>query len=104
MDRDPSELSRECNFQSTLDGKKIKFKVMAVPQDGEGPIRKFGDGSDGDVLDGTLFPAIPPAKLPSRLPQLVASTQVNGFDNCPHLIDHCISFIAVKLTNFVCRL
>ena len=76
VDHDPKDLSRKVDAEGTLDGKKTKFKVVAIPKDGEGAIRKFGDGSDFDVLDGTQFPAIPPAKAESRLPQLVRSTQV----------------------------
>lgn len=71
VDLQPTELSRTCNFESTLDGKKIKYRVVAVPQDGEGTVLKFGDDSD---FEG--FPAIPPAKSASRLPQLVCDTQV----------------------------
>lgn len=75
VDQDPDDVSRKVNSEGTLDGKKTKFKVVAVPKDGEGVVRKFGDDSDFDVLDGTQFPAIPPARAASRLPQLVRNTQ-----------------------------
>jgi hypothetical protein len=77
VDKQPSELSRECNFEGTLDGRAIKFRVVAIPKDGEGAVRKFGDSSDDDVLEGTRFPAIPPGKPASRLPKLFSSSQVS---------------------------
>ena len=76
VDNLPEELSRQCEFEGTLDEKKIKFRVVAVPKDGEGAVRKFGDESDFNVQDGTQFPPIPPAKAPSRLPKLIRNTQV----------------------------
>ena len=79
VDHEPSDLVRGCNCEGTLDGKAIKFKVVAVPQDGEGAVRKFGDSSDDDVLEGIRFPAIPPAKPASRLPQLFHSSQVSYY-------------------------
>ena len=76
VDKDAADLSRTCGLEGTLDGKKIKFKVVAVPKDGEGAIRKYGDESDDNVLQGIQFPAIPPAKSPSHLPQLVRNNKV----------------------------
>ena len=76
MDQKPEDLSRTCDIEGTIDGKTIKFRVVAVPKDGEGAIRKFGDDSDENVLDGTQFPPIPPSKGAPRLPQLVHNTQV----------------------------
>ena len=78
VDHDPKDLSRSVDAEGTLDGKTTKFKVVAVPKDGEGAIRKFGDDSDFNVLDGTQFPAIPPAKSESRLPKLIRSNEVRG--------------------------
>lgn len=76
MDQKPEQLSRTCDLEGTVDGKAIKFRVVAVPKDGEGAIRKFGDDSDENVLDGTQFPPIPPSKGVSRLPQLIHTSQV----------------------------
>jgi hypothetical protein len=77
VDQVAADLSRTCGLEGTLDGKTIKFKVVAVPKDGEGAIRKYGDESDDNVLEGTQFPAIPPAKSASHLPQLVRNNQVS---------------------------
>jgi len=63
-------------YEGTFDNKSIKFKVIAVPKDGEGAVLKFGDNSDWDVEDGIHFPPIPPAAPNSRLPQLVCDTQL----------------------------
>ena len=76
VDHQPNELSRTCDTEGTLDGKQVKFRVISVPKDGEGAVRKFGDDCDFNVLDGTQFPPIPPAKAPSRLPKLVHTSQV----------------------------
>jgi hypothetical protein len=66
-------------FEGTLDNKKIKYRIVALAEDGAGAVRKFGDESDYDVEDGIGFPAIPPARLPSRLPKLVCNSQVSFF-------------------------
>mmetsp|Transcript_15601 Transcript_15601/g.21691 ORF Transcript_15601/g.21691 Transcript_15601/m.21691 type:complete len:742 (-) Transcript_15601:63-2288(-) len=63
------------NFESTLDNKAIKYKVVALALQGEGAVLKYGDESDFDVEDGVQFPAIPPAQSESRLPQLICNTQ-----------------------------
>lgn len=61
-------------FESTLDNKKIKFRLVALAKDGEGAILKYGDDTDFEVDEGASFPAIPPASPVSRLPQLVCNT------------------------------
>lgn len=61
-------------FEGTLDNKKIKLRIVALPMEGEKAVLKYGDESDFDVEDGKAFPAIPPAAVPSRLPKLVANT------------------------------
>lgn len=80
VDHDATELSRTVDVEGTFDAKKTKFKVVAVPKDGEGAIRKFGDDCDFNVLDGTQFPAIPPPKAESRLPRLLRSNEVRTVD------------------------
>jgi hypothetical protein len=69
-----SSLTR--GYEGTLDNKKIKYRVVALAQDGEGAVLKFGDDSDHHVELGTRFPPIPPPSPDSRLPQLVCNTQV----------------------------
>lgn len=60
------------NLSFFSDGGKTKFKVIAVPRHGEGAVLRYGDADhDDDVEDGTAFPPIPPAALPSRLPQII---------------------------------
>ena len=62
----------EAGFESTFDKGKVKFKVTAVPREGEGMVFSYGDADhDYDVEDGIAFPPIPPATPTSRLPQLV---------------------------------
>jgi secreted Zn-dependent insulinase-like peptidase len=60
-------------FEGTLDGKRIKFRVVALAKEGSGAVLLYGDGSDFEVEDGSLFPAIPPAVSKSRLPQLICN-------------------------------
>lgn len=69
MDQQPEELSRTCDIEGTVDGKTIKFCVIAVPKDDE-------DVCETNVSDGKLFPPIPPSRGVSRLPQVVHESQV----------------------------
>jgi secreted Zn-dependent insulinase-like peptidase len=62
------------DFEGTLDGKKIKYKIVSLPMEGEKAVLRYGDDSDFDVEDGKAFPPIPPASPPSRLPKLVSNT------------------------------
>ena len=64
------------NFEGTMDHKTIKFRVVSVPEDGEGAVLKYGDDNDLDVEDGIHFPPIPPALPKSRLPSLITDTKV----------------------------
>eukprot|EP00957_Ditylum_brightwellii_P051690 3919396-Ditylum_brightwellii.AAC.1 len=64
------------NFEGTLDGKKVKFKVISIPKDGEGAVMKYGDESDWHIEDGVHFPHIPPPLPESRLPKLLYNTQL----------------------------
>lgn len=62
----------EIGFESTFDKGNVKFKVTAVPREGEGMVFSYGDADhEMDVEEGTVFPPIPPASPASRLPQLV---------------------------------
>ena len=62
----------ESGHEGTLDGGMVKFRVTAVPRDGEGIVFNYGEsGHDEDVEDGLAFPPIPPPAPASRLPQLV---------------------------------
>lgn len=70
----PSALSPR--FEGTLDGKEIKYRIVALAKEGQGAVLKFGDESDHHVEDGIHFPPIPPALSESRLPQLISNTQV----------------------------
>ena len=63
-------------FESSLDNKSIKFRLVALAKVGEGAILKYGDDSDHQVDEGSSFPAIPPAAPESRLPRLVHNTQL----------------------------
>eukprot|EP00985_Skeletonema_marinoi_P001098 scaffold448_cov107-Skeletonema_marinoi.AAC.2 len=64
----------DAGFESSFDNGKVKFKVTAVPREGEGIVFSYGDADhDYDVEDGVAFPPIPPASPESRLPQLVYS-------------------------------
>lgn len=55
-----------------LDKGKIKFRVIAVPRQGEGAVLRYGDADhDDDVDDGVAFPPIPPPAPVSRLPRLI---------------------------------
>ena len=80
IDTSPIELTTPIltspDFEDTLDSKKIKYRIVALAEDGEGAVRMFGDESDFDVEDGISFPPIPPARPASRLPKLVCNTQV----------------------------
>jgi hypothetical protein len=64
------------DFEGTLDNKKVKYRMVALAEEGVGAVRKFGDESDYDVDDGIGYPAIPPARSPSRLPKLVCNDKV----------------------------
>lgn len=61
-------------FEGTLDGKTIKFRIVSLALEGSKAVRKFGDESDFEVDCGKVFPAVPPATPPSRLPKLVYNT------------------------------
>ena len=65
------------NFEGTLDVKKIKFKVISVPKDGQGAVLKYGDDSDWHIDDGVHYPHVPPLLPESRLPKLVLNTKVS---------------------------
>ncbi|KAI2493159.1 metalloendopeptidase [Fragilaria crotonensis] len=58
-------------FEGTLDKKSIKFRLVSLAKDGARAVLKYGDDSDFEVQDGSLFPAIPPALSESRLPKLI---------------------------------
>ena len=64
------------DFQGTFDNKSIKFRVTAIPKDGEGAILKYGDESDLNVEDGLHFPHVPPPLPMSRLPKVVHDTHL----------------------------
>jgi hypothetical protein len=60
------------SYEGTMDGRKTKFRIVSLGGGGgSAAVRKFGDASDNDVLDGTKFPSIPPALLPSRRPKKI---------------------------------
>ena len=64
--------SMESGHEGTLDGGMVKFRVTAVPRDGEGIVFNYGEsGHDKDVEAGVAFPPIPPPAPASRLPQLI---------------------------------
>lgn len=63
------------DFHDTFDNKTIKFRVIAVPKDGEGAVMKYGDESDLNVEDGFHFPHVPPRLPQSRLPKLLFNSQ-----------------------------
>lgn len=66
------EESLEVGHMGCFDSGSIKFKVTAVPREGEGIVFSYGDsGHDDDVEDGLTFPHIPPPTPASRLPHLV---------------------------------
>ncbi|KAL7549631.1 hypothetical protein ACHAWF_012904 [Thalassiosira exigua] len=68
------EEALEVGLEGTFDNFKVKFRVTAIPRDGEGIVFSFGDsGHDDDVEDGTAFPPIPPPS--SRLPTLICDKQ-----------------------------
>ncbi|KAL7498190.1 hypothetical protein ACHAWT_006084 [Skeletonema menzelii] len=69
---DTDENAIEAGFESFFDNGKVKFKVTAVPREGEGFVFSYGDADhECDVDDGVAFPPIPPPSPASRLPQLV---------------------------------
>ena len=75
----------ETGHEGSFDCGKVKFRVTAVPSEGEGIVFSFGDsGHDDDVEDGTAFPPIPPPAPVSRLPRLIYS---NNSINVWHLQD-----------------
>lgn len=74
---DYSSVATNPNFEGTMDGKSIKFKVISVPKDGEGATLKYGDESDWHIDDGIHYPHVPPPLPESRLPQLVHNTKVS---------------------------
>ena len=62
----------ETGHEGSFDCGKVKFRVTAVPREGEGIVFSFGDsGHDDDVDDGVAFPPIPPPAPASRLPRLI---------------------------------
>ena len=62
----------EAGFESSFDKGNVKFRVTAVPREGEGVVFSYGDADhEYDVEDGVAFPPVPPASPASRLPQLV---------------------------------
>jgi len=76
VDLDFKDVTIFPNFEGTFDSKAIKYKVIAVPEEGEGAVLKYGDESDWHVEDGLHFPHIPPLLPESRLPQLVTNTKL----------------------------
>jgi hypothetical protein len=87
------------NFEGTLDSKAAKYKVIAVPKDGEGAVLKYGDESDWHVDDGIHYPHVPPPLPASRLPQLVQNTKVSETFFAPFLRP-CIFFRLINLSCF----
>lgn len=70
--KEGQDSSVEVGLKGTLDGKKITFRVTAVPRDGADKTFSFGDSAhDDDVEDGLAFPAVPPPAGEGRLPRLV---------------------------------
>lgn len=64
----------EAGHEGSFDCGKVKFRVTAVPREGEGIVFSYGDSShDDEVEDGTAFPPIPPPAPASRLPRLIYS-------------------------------
>ena len=69
---DGDDETLEAGHEGSFEGGKIKFRVTAVPREGEGIVFSYGDADhDDDVEDGMAFPAIPPPAPTSRLPQLI---------------------------------
>lgn len=64
------------DYEGTVDSKKIKFRITALPAEGQGAILRYGDESDYDVEDGLTFPPIPPSQPSSRLPALSVDNKV----------------------------
>ena len=76
IDHSISELSLSVlvpGFEGTLDKKAIKFRLVSLAKDGARAVLKYGDDSDFEVQDGSLFPSIPPALSESRLPKLICN-------------------------------
>ena len=62
----------EPGYEGTMDEGSVKFRVLAVPREGEGVVLRYGDvDHDDDVEVGIAFPPIPPPAPATRLPQLV---------------------------------
>jgi len=62
----------EAGHEGSFDGGKVKFRVTAVPREGEGIVFSYGDADhDDDVEDGIAFPPIPPPAPATRLPLLI---------------------------------
>lgn len=77
MDQAISELyDVQPDNEGMLDDRQVKYRVIALPLEGEGAVLKFGDESDYHAQDGTGFPPLPPELPESRLPKLVVDTQV----------------------------
>jgi len=68
-------LTRTDSFEGSMDGKKIKFRIVSLARPGAkgAAVRMFGDESDLDVQDGTSFPPIPPPNS-NNLPRQVANS------------------------------
>jgi len=64
------------DFEGTLEGKRIKFKVLAAPKAGQVSLNCYDDVDDGYAdKDNLRFPSIPPAQAKNRLPNLVINTK-----------------------------
>ncbi|KAL9186105.1 hypothetical protein ACHAXT_005343 [Thalassiosira profunda] len=69
---DGDQETLEEGHEGSFDAGKVKFRVTAVPREGEGLVFSYGDADhDDDVEDGTAFPPIPPPALASRLPHII---------------------------------
>lgn len=65
------------DFGGTFNEKRVKYKVLAVPKEGEGATMKYGDETDWHVEDGLHFPHVPLPLPKSRLPCLLVNTTVS---------------------------
>jgi len=63
-------------YEGTLNGGKVKFRIVALAMNNAGPIRKYEDDTDDHVEDGTAFPPVPPATPASRLPKKIVNNKV----------------------------
>jgi secreted Zn-dependent insulinase-like peptidase len=70
----PHTIHASDDFEGTLDGKNIKYRIVSLAVEGSKATLKFGDESDFHADCGSAFPAIPPATPPSRLPKLAYDT------------------------------